>query len=338
MFRPHPHPAPHSSAHPWRHDSAGSRMTRDVPVATAAQTLAEVAGMLRRTVDAHSTINYIYVLDAQGRLTGILSIRELYRHALTRTAGDICRKTKLVTVHPDTDQERVVYLSLKHNIKAVPVTDDGGVFLGVIPSDVILSILYKEAHEDLLRLAGIHGSHPLFDNVLTLPLWKSFLHRIPWLLLGLLGGLLAARLIGSFEETLERNIVLAAFIPLIVYMSDAVRAQLEAFVIRDAAMERRLPFVRYFLRQSAVLFFIALTISAALALTASFTGVGQAVAVVLALSLFAAVCSSAVTGLLIPHAFAAFRMDPANGSGPVATIIQDLLSIFLYFLTATWLL
>ncbi len=319
--------------------AAARVLTQDAPTAHPEQTLQQVRDSLAKTITDSETINYIYVLDSGNRLTGILSIKDLFRFQADTKIGNLCRTEKLITVHPDTPQERVAYLALRHNIKAIPVVDRSGVYLGVIPSDAILRILYRETHEDLLHLAGIHrgGSTP-FDSVLTLPLLTSVWHRLPWLLLGLAGGLLAAQLVAQYEETLRANLLLAAFIPLIVYMSDAVGTQMEAFIIRDMAVEHRLPFLRYLTRQIAVIAIISLLLGGSLFLIANFLHGNARTSVVLGVSLSAAVLSSVLTGLIIPYVFSRMRLDPANASGPTATILQDLLSILVYFSIAEQLL
>ncbi len=309
-------------------------MTREVPTAPASATIGEVHAMLRRKGKSIRGMQYVYVLDDSRKLTGILSMHELFRYAPGTVIGSICRRKDILHVHPGTHQERAAYIALKHGIKAVPVIDRDHVFLGAIAGDALLRILYKETHEDLLRRAGVHHGHPMFDNVLTLPLHISILHRLPWLILGLIGGVVAAQVVGAFERTLESNILLAAFIPLIVYMSSAVGTQTEAFIIRDLAMDRRIPFHAYFIRQAAVVASLGALCAAFLfGLSAILYG-DTAVSTVLAVSLFAAVSSSLVTGLLIPLLFSRFRADPANASGPVATIVQDILSLVIYFVIA----
>lgn len=110
----------------------------------------------------------------------------------------------LVVAHPHTDRERVAYLALKHNIKAVPIIDKQDCFLGVIPADAIMRILDSEAVENLLRLGGVsYGS--TFDNIFTLSLFKSLKHRLPWLILGLGGGILASKIVHSFEDVLVQK-------------------------------------------------------------------------------------------------------------------------------------
>jgi len=172
------------------------------------------------------------------------------------------------------------------------------------------------------------------DNVLKQSILKSFAHRFPWLFLGLIGGVLAAKIVEGFEKTLTENLILAAFIPVIVYMADAVGTQMESFIIRDLAIEGKIKFHKYFFRQFTVVFLIGIVSSSLLYIAANFFYKDVNISFVLAVALFAAIMSSLFTGLIIPYIFRRSRIDPANVSGPIATIIQDLLSIVIYFLVA----
>lgn len=313
-------------------------MTTKVPVASPEQTVADVRAMLTREITFFRTINYVYIVNHKKRLLGVLSVKELHRARPEQHIEDIYKRTSLVSVHPETHQEKAVYLALKHNLKAIPVVGSDHTFLGSIPSDTILSILYKETHEDLLRLAGIRHPQALAANILDTSLFTSFRHRVPWLFLGLLGGILAAQIIGFFESTLRENVILAAFIPLIVYMSDAVGTQTEAWVIRDLAIESTLPFRRYFLRHFLVTAMIACSFGGALFLMSTILYESTAVGAVLGLALMAAILSSVFTGLLVPYVFSRMKLDPADPSGPLGTIIQDIVSLIAYFFIASLLL
>ncbi len=322
----------------WLANSAGRRMTHKVPTARLEDKLLDVHKRIERNIKQFETVHYVYVLDNIGKLTGVLSSKDLYTSSKTKKVKDVCKKQNLVMVKPWQHQERVAYLALRHNVKAVPVVDADHTFLGVIPSDEILRILYHETHEDLMRKAGIHAGHDPFDNVLTMSLWQSFKHRIPWLFIGLLGGIFAAQIIGFFEQTLEHHLILAAFIPLIVYMGGAVATQMETFIIRDIAVDHDLPFFRYVLKQLMVIFCIAALFSLSLFAIGSLLYGSPHLSGVLAASMFGAIVSSVFTGLLVPYLFHRLRMDPANASGPMATIIQDIMSIVIYFSVASMLL
>ena len=320
-----------------RAETAEAILTTHIPVAAPEEKVSDVRARLIRDIISFRTINYIYILSPEKKLLGVLSVKDLHRANPDALVGSICKKPPLITIRPETHQERVAYLALKNSLKAIPVVNSDNTFLGSIPSDTILAILYKETHEDILRLAGIRHPKALAANILETSLFTFFRHRVPWLFLGLLGGLLAARVIGLFENTLRENVVLAAFIPLIVYMSDAVGTQTEAWVIRDLAIEQRLPFRKYFLRHLLVTAMIACSFGIALYLMSAVL-YGNPMAMVLGLSLTAAITSSVLTGLIVPFAFSRMHLDPADPSGPVGTILQDILSILAYFLIASVLL
>ncbi len=313
-------------------------MTALVPTAHESDTVSQIHDMLSAENKSLASISYVYILDAVGKLVGVLSIHEIFAAGRAAKLGDICRKSSLVFVHPQTHQERVAYLALRHRIKAMPVVDRDDIFLGEVTSDAILRILHKEMHEDSLKRAGIRHPDALHSTVLTLSLFSSFKHRIPWLLLGLIGGLLMARVIGFFEQTLEQNLALAAFLPLIVYMSSAVGTQMETYIIRDLATEQKLKIQPYLLRNILIVFFIGVALSFLLFLLFGIFSGPWYLAFVLSASLFASVLSSLCTGLLIPLAFSKLSLDPADASGPVATIIQDTMSIVIYFGIATAML
>src|SRR3989339_140284 len=304
--------------------SAGRLMIANVPVVLPDFSIKQTEELLLEKVKKFETVNYIYVAHKNGKLAGVISIKDILRQPKNAIISEVMIKD-LILVHPYTDQERVVYLALKKNIKAVPVVDKEGIFLGIVPSDVILEIAYDEAGEDLLSLAGVTRLkiNKKLDNTLELPLKTLLKHRLPWLFIGMLGGLLTAQIIGLFEITLAQNIILASFIPLIVYMGGATLAQTQAFFIRDIALSPKLNFAKYFFKQSAITLSIALFISAMLFIFGLLFFDNLEIVQVLAAALFAAILSSIISGLIIPFIFNSLKMDPANASGPIATIIQD---------------
>lgn len=163
-------------------------------------------------------------------------------------------------------------------------------------------------------------------------------HRLPWLLIGLLGSLVVAQIINSFSEILRQHIILVAFIPLVVYMSDAVSNQIEAMVIRDESLHPKFSFTEYLSKQLIVVTIIGIITAVVLFVLTYYIYGSFAIALIVSISLFLAVISAIFTGLVIPYLLAKIGLDPANASGPIATIIQDLISVSIYFLVAVWLL
>lgn len=317
--------------------TAQQLLSTRVPTTTPETTIGDVERLLVEKTAAFDSIDYVYVLDADGKLVGVISIKDVFRKPKDAPVGS-ADVNPMITARPNASQERVAHLALKHNIKAVPVVDLNEKFLGVVLNDTILRVLYQETSEDLFRLAGIKRTATAYDNVATIPLGASLVHRLPWLLIGIVGGVLIAGIIGQFERTLEQNLILAAFIPLLVYIADAVGTQMEAFIIRDLAVDPSFKFPRYFARQLLVIGAIALITGAALSAFTAAWYRDFRLSLVLGISLIITILSSVVTGLLIPFAFNKLKQDPAVASGPIATIIQDALSVLIYFSIAAWLL
>jgi len=189
-----------------------------------------------------------------------------------------------------------------------------------------------------MHLAGIHRGALAFDSVLQIPLLKSVGHRLPWLIIGTIGGLIIAQIIRQFEVTLEKHIILAAFIPLVVYIADAVGTQLEAFVIRDFALFRKINFARYFGKHLVTVLVLAILLGIIVGLISYVLYKRIDVASVLGLAVGAATVSALFSGLIVPYIFRNLKVDPANASGPLGTIIQDAISVAIYFSVATVLL
>ncbi|MCA9390252.1 magnesium transporter, partial [candidate division WWE3 bacterium] len=170
------------------------------------------------------------------------------------------------------------------------------------------------------------------------PLKASVIHRLPWLILGLVGGIAAAKIVEVFEVTLSQNIILAAFIPLIVYMGDAVGTQMEAFIIRDLSLNPKLSILKYFSKQLMVVLSLGIISAIMVYLTTILIYGTSTIAAILSISMFFAILSSVITGLFVPYIFGKMNFDPANASGPIATILQDLMSVSIYFAAAHILL
>jgi len=318
-------------------EAAINFVVTDVPQINHNLTIKEVRKMLIKKINKFSTINYIYVLDDDKKLIGAFSIKELF-HLNDSTEIKNIDLNPLVYVFRRTNKVRAAMLSLKKSLKAIPVVDKDKIFLGVIPSDSIQKILYDEQTQQLLKLSGISHPESYTKNIFSTPLIKSLKQRLPWLVIGLAGGMLAAGVVGQFEEVLNKNIILAAFIPLLVYMSDAVGTQMQAFIIRDLSYNSKLKFLKYFIRQASVAVVMGLIISCLLFIISLLLYQQIAISFVLGLSLFCAIITALFSGLVVPFIFSRLRFDPANTSGPISTIIQDVISIIIYFLVASLIL
>ena len=229
-------------------------MVTKVPSVGMDATVSDVEMLLLKKTKDFATINYIYILDNQKKLKGVVSVKEVFRQAKTTKLKAIMH-ARPISARVHTDQERVALLSLKHSLKAVPIVDKEDHFLGVVPSDVILQVLHQESIEDILRSAGIRPSHSAVSFITEGGVWLHVRKRLPWLILGLFGGMFAAWIVSLFESSLRQELLLAAFIPTIVYMADAVGAQSQTVFIRSLALNHTLPWWRYFFQECILTLF-----------------------------------------------------------------------------------
>jgi len=317
--------------------TAGSLMTSRVPLVSAGETIGEVQNLLFEKMKEFETINYIYVIDENKKLTGVFSVKEVFQKPKETRVSDIAAKA-LIKCRASTDQEKVAILALKNNLKAIPVIDKEDKFLGVVTSDAILSVLHQENVEDILLAGGISKLDNPVRALATAKIGTLVKVRLPWLLLGLFGGIFAAQVIGFFENTLKSQILLALFIPVIVYMSDAVATQTETLIIRGIAIDPNLALKKYFLREIKIGSLLALILGGILSMIAVFWWQEPSLGIVLGLAMFFGVSLSVIVAMSIPLILQKFKKDPALGSGPLATIITDISSITIYFFIASVLL
>jgi magnesium transporter len=233
------------------------------------------------------------------------------------------------------DQERAAWKAVSHGESSLALVDADGTFLGLVPPQRLLSVLLAEHDADMARLGGfIHDSEAAREAI-TEPVGRRFIHRIPWLVLGLLASVLAADLVGAFEGRLEDHLLLAFFIPGIVYLADAVGTQTEALIIRGLAVGVSVRKVVY--RELATGVLVGACLAALLLPIVWWRwGDGQ-VAIAVAVSLFVACSAANAIALGLPVLMRGLSIDPAFGSGPLATVTQDLLSILIYLVVASLL-
>jgi magnesium transporter len=317
--------------------SAGRLMTKDVPIVNKEDTISFVEKYLLKDIKKIESINYIYVVNKYNILEGVLSIKELFRQDKNKKVSLVMNK-EIIVSYPSSSQEKTAHLALKNNIKSIPIVNKKKKFLGVVLSDDILRVIYNETQEDISHFAGIGNNDVNIDNISSMSLLLSLKHRLPWLIIGIFGGILAAQIIGLFEHTLAENIILASFIPLVVYLASAVGTQASFFIVRDLAIKKKIDFLAYSWRQFKVILSLGFFLSIIIFVFSYFFYNNLAISLVLALAILITIISSIITGIFIPYAFSKLRFDPANASGPIATILQDIISVGLYLLIAQALL
>ena len=235
-------------------------------------------------------------------------------------------------VRPDTHQEHVAWAAVQHGEPGIAVVDGRGSFRGLISAQSLLPVLLEEHDEDMARLGGFLGSASAARSASTERVGRRLMHRLPWLLVGLIGALLAAVVVSAFGEQLEEDVLIAYFVPGVVYIAAAVGMQTETLVIRGLSLG--IGIRRVAVRELATGVLLGL-ILACLAFPLVWLGWGDIeIAESVALAMFAASSIATCVAMLLPWTLHRLGMDPAFGSGPIATVIQDLLTVSIYFLTA----
>ncbi len=318
--------------------TAEESIIHEFPVATIGQTVKDVEDMLVSKAKTFHTVDYVYIVDKGNVLKGVMSIKEvLDRGSRSIKVEDVMVKG-LITAHPSTHQERLVYLALSHDLKEIPVVDKGGKLIGIVPYDTILQIFNYEVHEDMFKFGGIF--HRVGKDFVGIEASAKSLakHRLPWLMVGVLGGAFTAAIISSFEEYLGRLIVLAAFAPVLTYLSDAVGTQSETLAIRSMALKSKIPVRAYLTRELAVSLVLATVCGLMLSGIAMLGWRDATFGMIIGVAMFLSIIAAVVISTSLPFIFRRMNWDPAFASGPLATMISDITTITIYFVVASLLM
>lgn len=309
-----------------------TRIHLRVPTAAPDERVADVRDRVTRRAADTDSITYVYILDATRRPIGVASLAELFRANGTARVEGIMER-HVVTAHASTPPRRVAALAIRHGIKAVPVVNGDGALVGVVGTDAILAALHHAHVEDTLVAAGIRRLHAHLDaeraSLLTL-----LHHRLPWLLVGLLGAMGTTLIVRAFDGVLADNRGIAAFIPLIVYMAAALGVQTQTLYIRALAVDR-VTVAQYAARECAVAGAIACASAIPLFAFALLTFRSVALAMTVSIALIMAMLVAVLLALTVTTLLSRMKRDPAFGSGPIATVLQDAASLAIYFAIAS---
>ena len=315
-------------------DSIENMIDSAIPVVKEGTKVVNVQSMLSHKAYTFHNINYIYVVDEYNILKGIISIKSILSCSNINSDVDNLMERNLITVNPTTDPERVVYMALSHGIKNMPVVDEDKHLQGIISYDNIMRIFNHELESDIFTFGGIF--HRIGDEYTSTKssAWQMIKSRLPWLIIGIIGGTVAASVISTFENLLSKLLVLAAFIPVMVYMSDAAGTQSEALIIRGIALDPKLPIRSYFIRELKVAAAIAVA-SGIFVFIISLIGWNNPVlSGIIGLSMFFSIIAAVSVATISPLIFKKIKLDPAVATGPLATIISDIITLAIYFSVA----
>ncbi|WP_342662647.1 magnesium transporter [Halalkalibacillus halophilus] len=316
----------------YEFESAGSLMATEYISLKTTETISKVMERLREEGPDAETIYYLYVTDEAGKLTGVISLRDLITSDPAQTISEIM-SDRVVSVHVSQDQEEVARLIQKYDFLAAPVVKDDDELVGIITVDDILDVIEEEMTEDIGEISATRGATD--PNMSAIDAAKK---RAPWIVMLMFLGLITAEVIGQFEETLEQIVLLAAFIPLIMDSAGNTGTQSLAVMVRNLAIGsfERKDIWKVLRRELFAGMMIGVGSATTLALLiVIFYEQNLILAGVVGTSIFLSLSIATVIGSFIPLIINKFKIDPAVASGPFITTINDILGLLIYFTIAT---
>ncbi len=316
-------------------DSAGGIMKDEFIAIAEDQTIGQALDLVRkRDEEEFEEVSYLYVIDINHKLVGILSVRDLVFRMPHKKIRDVMSKeVRLVRV--DTDQEEVARLFSQYHYMALPVVEQDGRLVGVVEAHQVIDILREEATEDMQLMVGMSGEESAFT-----PWRRSFGMRMPWLLINLLTAFLAGGVIAFFEDTLARWTALAIFLPIIAGQGGNSGMQTLTVTIRSMALGE----LKGELARKVVIkeLLIGLLNGLAIGIIVGIVGLvwqnSVVMGIIVMLAMFLNTLAAAIAGTLIPLALRAAKVDPALSSSIFLTTVTDVAGFFFFLGLATLLI
>ncbi|MBI5171003.1 MAG: magnesium transporter [Candidatus Eisenbacteria bacterium] len=329
----------------YAEDDAGGLMTPSYARVRPDVSVDEAIAYLRRQGrDRLEHVNYVYVLDADQKLLGIVSFRDLFTAAPSRTVRDIMA-ADIVTAQEDTDQEALGQLFAQHDLQAIPVVDADGRMKGIVTVDDIVDVLQEEATEDIQKIGGTEALDAPYLEVSFFEMLKK---RVVWLAVLFVGESFTAAAMGRFENEIAKAVVLSLFIPLIISSGGNSGSQASTLVIRAMALgEVTLSDWWRVVHREIVQGFSMGAILAVIgfgrvvAWQSAFHSYGEhymLVALTVALSVVGVVMFGTIVGSMLPFLLKRIGLDPASASAPFVATLVDVTGIVIYFTFASLLL
>ncbi|GGG35048.1 magnesium transporter [Bizionia arctica] len=315
-------------------DSAGGLMAKELVKVYETWTVAGCMRRIRGQAKDVTRVHSIYVVDKKNRLIGRLSLKDLIVAKSDQKIAEISN-SNVDSVNVHDQAEEVVRVMQKYDLEAIPVVDDNQILLGRITIDDIVDVMKEEAEKDYQLAAGITRDVEADDSI-----WELTIARLPWLLIGMFGGLGAASIIEHFNGEMGDFIVLLSFVPLIQATAGNVGVQSSAIVVQGLANDT---IDGNILKRLLKEFILGLVNGVAIALiglaiTHFVFGTPYIVSITIALALVAVIVMAALIGTFIPIFLDKRGIDPAVATGPFITTSNDVFGILIYFLIAKFIL
>lgn len=314
-------------------DTAGGLMAKELVQVELNWTVDECVAEIRRQAEDVDPVYTVYVTDDKKQLLGRVSMKRLLLAAGHQKVEHIYIN-EIISVKATRNSEEVASIMDKYDLVVLPVVDDLNRLIGRITIDDVVDVIVEEAEKDLQIASGISEKVESGDNV-----WRLTRARLPWLMIGLTGGIIGAKVIGAYEDDIARYTELAFFIPLIAAMGGNVGVQSSAIIVQGLANKtlRLESFWKRMLKELAVGLLNGLACATAIFAFNYFFAGNHMLSVTVSVALLSVILFAAVFGALVPLALDKYKIDPALATGPFITTANDVLGLLLYFVICNWL-
>ena len=308
-------------------DSAGGLMTTEYICANINWTVAQTLENLREQAREIDHVFTIYAIDDHERLLGTLSLKTFLYAENQTLIKDLFAPNPISVNTSDSDKE-VAKLMEKYDLVVIPVINQAGVLMGRITIDDVVDVMREDAEREMQLATGVSERIESRDSV-----WVITRARLPWLLIGLFGGICGAMVIGGFEGQLTKFPQLAFFIPLIAAMGGNVGVQSSALIVQGLANNSlKLDSTwNKIVKEVSVALVNAVVLSSLIFIYNFITSEDYALCFTVSISLFAVIILAGILGSLVPMTLHKYKIDPALATGPFITTLNDILGLLLYF-------
>ena len=314
-------------------ESAGGLMQAELFKVRDDWKIAKILKVLRRFGHEIENLNYVYVVDDDDKLTGVVPLHKLLFCDPDQKVSEVA-DTGFPSVHHGQDQEDVAHIFEKYDVLALPVVNDDGILVGRITADDILDVVQEEATEDMYRLAALSGHDDLSEPV-GITAWR----RGVWLTVNLVTAILASLVIAQFEATIAQIVALAVLMPIVASMGGIAGTQTLTVIVRGIALGR-VTFAtarRALIKEVMVSVVTGLSCAAIAGVIASFwfPAMGVKLGIVIAAAMMINLLAAGLSGALIPLTLQRIHIDPALASGTILTTVTDVVGFFAFLGLAT---
>ena len=312
----------------YKQDTAGGVMRKEMVVINENWSMPRCVDEMRRQAEQLDELYYIYVVDDEGRLVGILPLKKVITNPNVNMIKNVMQKEP-VSLHVNDEIEEVIDAFEKYDLVAIPVIDSSRRLVGVITVDDVVDEMREQHEKDYQMASGLSQDVESSDTVLR-QTWA----RLPWLFIGMVGGIVNSWILGGFDNVFSLLPAAALFIPLIGGTGGNVGTQSSAIIVQDLASNsiREGDIPGLFLKEFLVSLINAGIISLGVFLYIYFFMNEPLLMISVAVSLFCVVLFASLFGTMVPLLMDKHKIDPARATGPFITIVNDLFGMFIYML------